>query len=259
MTSLELEGPAGSIHVDDGGSGGTAIVFVPSFGGNTTHWAAQLDHFRTSRRCVAVDLRGHGRSELAGGLDSTASIEAIAGDVEATIEGLGLGRVVLVGHGMGAAVALAYAGRHPDRVAGLILVVPPGSMSADQADQIVASMEADYEGMTERTTARLLDGARPETETRIRRDGSMPRDKALRFIRATQSFDPEPPLRAYSGPKLAITGDTETPNDLHNLVGDLPRKVVSGTSHWLPMDDPEAFNRLVDEFLATIDESGRPR
>jgi pimeloyl-ACP methyl ester carboxylesterase len=53
----------GYIHIDDGGKGGLPVVFAHSFGGNTRQWAAQLDHLRKSRRAIAYDLRGHGRSD----------------------------------------------------------------------------------------------------------------------------------------------------------------------------------------------------
>lgn len=55
MTLMDVAGPAGSLHVDDGGSGDLAVVFVHAFGGNTTHWSAQLEHPRKKRRTVALD------------------------------------------------------------------------------------------------------------------------------------------------------------------------------------------------------------
>lgn len=58
---------------------------------------------------------------------------------------------------------------------------------------------------------------------------------------------------ASPGPELAIiTSHNETPGDLQNLVPDLPRMVMAGTSHWPHLDKPDEFNRLRDEFLATI-------
>ena len=53
----EIMGPAGGLHVDDGGSGGLPVVFIHSFAGSAEHWTGQLDHLRRRRRAVALDLR----------------------------------------------------------------------------------------------------------------------------------------------------------------------------------------------------------
>jgi pimeloyl-ACP methyl ester carboxylesterase len=259
MVSRLVEGPAGLLHVDDGDDGGdggdgrdgrSPVVFIHSFGGNAGHWSAQLAHIRPGRRAVALDLRGHGRSAPASG---DYAIGSLAGDVAAVVDAFDLGKVVLVGHGMGGAVAIAYAGGRPDRTAGLLLVVPPGRIPPDQAKQIVTAMESDYETMSESYMSKLLAGARPEVKAQIKAEQTMPSEPGLGFITATQEFDALPALRAYPGPKLTVTGESGMPTDLHNLVPDLPRKVIAGTSHWLPMDEPDEFNGILDEFLATID------
>ncbi len=100
------------------------MVLVHSLAGNSGHWSSQLEHLRRTRRAVALDIRGHGRSEPP--KDSNYTIAAMAGDVAAAVDALRLDRFVLVGHSMGGGVALAYSGRHPDRVAGLVLVDPIG-------------------------------------------------------------------------------------------------------------------------------------
>jgi pimeloyl-ACP methyl ester carboxylesterase len=59
-----------------------------------------------------------------------------------------------------------------------------------------------------------------------------------------------PALQRYRGPKLAvITPENDKPYDLHMLAPEMPHKVVTGTSHWLHMDKPVEFNRILDEFL----------
>jgi pimeloyl-ACP methyl ester carboxylesterase len=59
------------------------------------------------------------------------------------------------------------------------------------------------------------------------------------------------PKPTTPAPKLAvITPHADQHHDLHNLVPDLSRKVVTGTSHWLQMDKPEELNRILDQFLA---------
>jgi len=58
----QISGPAGFLHIDDGGAVGVPVVFVHSFAGSTAHWAMQLAHLRKTRRAVAFDLRSHGQS-----------------------------------------------------------------------------------------------------------------------------------------------------------------------------------------------------
>jgi pimeloyl-ACP methyl ester carboxylesterase len=70
VTQERVAGPAGSLHVDEGGTGGLPVVFVHSFSGSTVHWSEQLAHLRSERRAVALDLRGHGQSDPPEGDDS---------------------------------------------------------------------------------------------------------------------------------------------------------------------------------------------
>src|SRR6185503_7034795 len=78
-----IKGPAGKLNVDDGGTGGLPVVFLHSFAGDTSHWSGQLSHLRETRRAVAIDLRGHGKSDAPANGDY--SVEAMAGDVDAVI------------------------------------------------------------------------------------------------------------------------------------------------------------------------------
>ena len=115
--SPRIAGPVGKLEVDDGGRG-DAVLFVHSLAGNTGHWSAQLEHVRRKRRGVALDLRGHGKSEAPG--SGGYSVESVGEDVGAVADALGIERFALVGHSFGAGVALAYAGAHPDRVSAVV-------------------------------------------------------------------------------------------------------------------------------------------
>jgi pimeloyl-ACP methyl ester carboxylesterase len=253
MTTQEMTrriaGPAGTLHVDDGGDGGIPVVLIHSFGGSTAQWAAQLDHLRRTRRAIAFDLRGHGRSDAPAG--GNYAVESLAADTGAVLDALSLSRVVLVGHSLGAATAIEYAGSHPDRVAGLLLNGAPARIPAERAVEIMAAMESDYEASSASFTTRLLEAARPAVRAVVTRDSQrVSKDAALRIMRATFEHDPLPALARYPGPKLAVTTPAgDTPYDLHNLVADLPRIEIGGTSHWIQMDEPEDFNRIMDGFL----------
>jgi pimeloyl-ACP methyl ester carboxylesterase len=143
MTNRRIAGPAGVLNLDDAGTGGVPVLFLHGFGGNSSHWAAQLDHLRPSRRAIAMDLRGHGRSERPA--DRDFSVEAQADDVLAALDALEIERAVLAGHSLGGAIAIAAAGKAPERVAGLFLVAAPGKVPEEMGARIVGAMEADYE------------------------------------------------------------------------------------------------------------------
>jgi len=70
-------------------------------------------------RVIAPDLRGRGRSN---GVTGEAGMAAHSDDLAAVLDALGVTRATVVGHSMGAFVAVVFAHRHPDRVARLVLV-----------------------------------------------------------------------------------------------------------------------------------------
>jgi pimeloyl-ACP methyl ester carboxylesterase len=80
-----------------------------------SHWLERLGERHT---LVRYDERGCGLSDTAVG---DLSVETWIGDLEAVVDALGLERFALLGISQGAAVAVAYAARHPDRVSELVL------------------------------------------------------------------------------------------------------------------------------------------
>jgi pimeloyl-ACP methyl ester carboxylesterase len=246
-----IDGPAGQLHVDDGGGGpGVPAVFVHSYAGSAAHWRAQLSHLRSHRRCVAMDLRGHGQSDAPA--DSDYSMPAMGQDIAAVADALSLSRFVLVGHSMGGAAAAAYVGEQPGRVAGLVLAGSPGKSDPAQAKQVMAGLRADYDQVSAGYWNSLFEGAQPAVRDALEGDmHRVQREPSLAMIEAIFAFDPLPALRSYPGPKLIIDtthGDGDTA--LYKQLPEVTRKVITGTSHWAHMDKPQEFNRLLDDFLA---------
>jgi pimeloyl-ACP methyl ester carboxylesterase len=118
--------------------GRPTILFVHGAGMDHSVWTLQARYFaHHGVNAVAIDLPGHGRSD--GG--PLASIEAMADWVVAATSGLGLARVTLVGHSMGALICLEAAARHPGQVEQLALLgispampVHPALLEAAAAD-----------------------------------------------------------------------------------------------------------------------------
>lgn len=247
-----IAGPAGQLYVEDGGAGGLPVLLLHSYAGSCAHWKAQLAHLRRRRRALAMDLRGHGHSDAPSSGDY--SVPALAEDVAAVADSLELRRFVLVGHSMGGAAAAAYVDKHAGRVAGLVLAGAPGKSSAEQSQQIMGALRADYDKVMAGYWNSLLEGAQPPVRSALEAGmRSIGREPSLAMIGAVFDFDPLPALARYPGAKLIIdTEHGDSPTALHRQLPDVSRKVITGTSHWPHMDKPQEFNRLLDEFLAWL-------
>jgi pimeloyl-ACP methyl ester carboxylesterase len=243
------------LYADDGGAGDALpFVFLHSTAGNATQWAAQLRHLRPERRAVALEWRGHGRS--AAPVDGDYSFPSVAEDVDEAVDRLGVGGFVLVGHSGGGLVAVQYAADHPERVAGLLLADPAG----DARQVPVEQMEALLAGLASEAYAQtigqywkfLLTGSEGAVRERVMSDlRSTPKETVVGYFGALRDYDPLPALGGYGGPRLSvITPAGDAPFGLHNVDPGLPYTTVTGTGHWLQMDRPDEFNRILDEFLA---------
>jgi pimeloyl-ACP methyl ester carboxylesterase len=257
--SVWIAGPAGNLFVRDGGAGiASPVLFVHSLAGNGGHWALQLDHLRRHRRAVALDLRGHGDSDPAD--DGDYSVPAFAADVAAAADQLGLRRFVLAGHSLGAAVAIEYAGRHPERVAGLLLVDPNGDQTRvprEQMEPFLEALRSDPHGELDSYFRQIVAGGDPDAARWVLEDLPLTHEDAIaKAVEGSVEYAPLPALARYPGPKLSVISDMNSlPFSLHRLLPDLPVRLMPGTGHWLMMDRPEAFNHLLDEFLAGVEVS----
>jgi len=251
-----IKSAAGKIFVDRGGSGGVPVVIVHSLAGNTAQWQAPLDHLRQTRRAIAFDMRGHGKSDLAA--DHDYSLVAMAQDVAAAVDSLKIEKFILVGHSYGGGVIATYAGQHPERVAGLLFVDPIGDIrKLPQAavDEWIAGFRGEmyFEAAEAHWRRILLNADSAVTNTVIGSLKKMSKEVVVGALAATLTFDPVTALKNYHGPMQSIVSDLpDHEMALHHAMLNLPHVAMPGTGHWLQMERPEEFNLLMDKFLNTI-------
>jgi pimeloyl-ACP methyl ester carboxylesterase len=109
-----------AIHVLEWSDAGTPLVFVHGFGNEAHIWDDLAPVVAPHYRTVAVDLRGHGDSDH--DPERRYDYEHHVADLEAVTAALGIERLALVGHSFGGRTSILFAAKHPERMAGLVIV-----------------------------------------------------------------------------------------------------------------------------------------
>lgn len=161
---------------------GVPLVLLHGFGNDAHIWEDFAPLVAPYYRTLALDLRGHGDS----GRDEARryDYEFHVRDLERAFDALGVGRLVLVGHSLGGRIATLFAGSHPERLAGLVLVDSGPELDARGTTRIRLDMErtggagAAAPIASEADYARLLSvaypAARPEALARMAHHGLRP-------------------------------------------------------------------------------------
>jgi 3-oxoadipate enol-lactonase len=97
---------------------GPALLLLHGLGGSWREWAPQLDALSDTYRCIAIEHRGHGRSERTSG---RYSIDLFTNDVAAVCGALGVTHAHVAGLSMGGMIGLDLALRYPWLVDSLVL------------------------------------------------------------------------------------------------------------------------------------------
>jgi pimeloyl-ACP methyl ester carboxylesterase/DNA-binding winged helix-turn-helix (wHTH) protein len=240
-------------------------------------WSPLLQQLSARFRLIRQDPRGCGLSDRA---PADISFEGFVRDLEAVADGFGLERFALLGISQGAAVSVAYAVRHPERVARLVLSggYPLGTRNRGDAAQ-VAMHEAmitlirhgwgqDNPAFRQVFSLRFFPDGNPE-QLRwlddLQRLSASP-DGAIRVRRATEAVDITELLPWVSAPTLVLhsRGDAVVPVEMGRMLArGIPgaRYVELDSDNHLPLAQERAWPRYIGEicdFLAQGDQ-GRLR
>jgi pimeloyl-ACP methyl ester carboxylesterase len=245
------------IHSETRGKGKATLIFVHGWTCDSSSWEAQVPAFAGTYRVITLDLPGHGQS--ASPKDGKFSMDLFARAVEAVREEANAERVVLVGHSMGAPVIRQYERLYPTRVAALVAVDGPLDMRkfdlpAGQKPPVLTGPE----GLKVREIL-IRAMFTPQTPPALQQQilGMMlkaPEATAAGAFAAT--FDPAnrtanptnvPALAVYSGvAPLPEVGAVE------EMFPNYEATQIAGTGHFLMMEKPDEFNKVLSAFLDKI-------
>lgn len=239
------------------GTGDPAILFIHCWCCDRSYWKDQIPYFAGKYRVVTLDLAGHGAS---GTGRAEWSIPAFAADVAAVAMKLDLGRVILVGHSMGGAVALEAARLLPGRAIGIVGVdnfqdfsmkIPP-----EQQARFLAAFQSGFAPTVEGFVRGMFPaGADSTLVAAIASDmAECPPEVGIGAMKSNLAYDPAPALAQLAIPIRNVNSDKWPTNVEGNkkLVKDYDAVIMPGYGHFLHREAPAAFNPVLDRVISEI-------
>jgi 3-oxoadipate enol-lactonase len=232
------------------GSGSVAL-FIHGFPLDSTMWLEQIRMLSDTRRCIAPDLRGFGRSSPS--IHPVLSMEDQADDLVALLDALGIEQVDLIGLSMGGYIALAFAEQHPERLRTLALVDTKSTEDSDDAKsgRDAAAARAAVDGRSGLATNMIgvLVAESATIWTRARLRTMIESTPAESIVAALEGMKRRPDrtsiLSSLSVPVAVIVGE----HDVLSPIADADHMaaaaggaltVVSDAGHMSPIEDPAA-------------------
>ncbi len=248
-----LERDSIKLSYEETGSGGPPMLFVHGFGGGALHFSAQLEHFRRRARCVAVDRRGHGKSDTPEG---PYTIPAIAEEVGWTIRELGLSRPVVVVHSMGA-IGLELSAQSPELMSALVILdapaMPPPPVRQAFQELLQGLRTPGYKAVLDAVCDKLIYLPTDDPERRARLHAAMLETPQHVLVSTWESFlayDPVPAASKCRVP-LCYIGSV-MPADEGKMRELCPQIMIGrtvGAGHMHQTEVPEQVNAMIDRFL----------
>lgn len=243
---------------------GPALLLIHAFPLNRSMWAPQYEALADCAYIIVPDLRGHGESEAPPG---PYPMETLADDLAALLDRLDVPRAVYCGLSLGGYIGFAFARRHRERLAGLILADtrpgPDGDQRRAGREELASAVE------TAGTSAVAVERLRPPllaAATRRARPDLV--DQLGTMIAGTPAIglagaargiaarpDSMPTLAEIAVPALIIVGseDELTPpaesEVMHAAIAGSTLDVLPGAGHLSNLERPAAFNTAVRAHL----------
>jgi pimeloyl-ACP methyl ester carboxylesterase len=235
------------------------VVLVHGWACDENYWHSQIDALEARYTVVTLNLAGHGAS---GSNRTDWSIANYAQDVAAVVQQVPSPQVVLVGHSMGADVALAATPLIGSRVIGVVAVealrsVGERPLTTREIDRRLAPFGSDFIGQTRNLVSSSLfeKGADPVLVQKVAYNMSLKSPAvAIPSMRSLLSMDLTTLLPSIHVPVYAINSDI-LPTDAARIRRSLPDfnlDVLDHTGHFLILEDPARFNPLLLKDIAAI-------
>ena len=259
---------------------GDPIVFVHEFGGDHRSWETQVRHFSRRYRCITYNAPGYPPSDVPNRLGAYAKAEQ-AENVGRVMRHVGIKQAHVVGLSMGAFAALHFGLRHPGMarsltVAGCGSGAPKAERKQFQADAVAAAAALQANGMAKHAAVIALGPTRIQLKNKDARGwAEFSRHLAehsakgsamtLRGYQARRPslYDLDAALKRLKVPVLVAVGDEDDPCleaslYLKRVIATAGLWIAPNTGHAMNLEEPDAFNAALENFLAQVEQGRWP-
>jgi pimeloyl-ACP methyl ester carboxylesterase len=229
---------------------GRPVIFLHGWVGSWRYWISSMQVTSTSYRAYALDLWGFGdtaHNVLNYSLEQQTSL------IDRFLMEMGIGKIALVGHGLGALVGMAFATRFPQSVDRIMAVSCPLDYAAVNTRMRTASLQELTDWLSSRT---------PESATALVDAAKADPQAITASMVGLQSNNIFANFRVLNTPCLLVYGDKDpgivTPDEEFSLSTMTHQVGLENSGHFPMIDETIKFNRLLTDFLA-LDSGGSPR
>lgn len=240
-------------------SSGSPVVLIHGLFGSLDNLAVLARGLKDDRQIVQIDVRNHGLSPHVAEMDYT----AMAQDVLETLDNLGVGQCVVVGHSMGGKIAMALTALAADRVEQLVVIdMAPVAYPTRHHDEIFAALKAVTESVVKmRSEAAAIMRQTIDEEGVIQFLLKSFHEGEWRFNVPVlwQYYDHLIGWQAvpsWQRPTLFIRGELSpylADEYRDALLAQFPQArahVIAGAGHWVHAEKPDAVLRAIRRFFA---------
>lgn len=242
---------------------GSPLVLIHGGGMDRRMWDDQFEVFAEHFKVIRYDLPGFGKSDPPA--SEFSNIEILSGLLAA----LNIDQAHFLGLSVGGRIAIDYALEYPQHVRSLILVAPGLSgyqFSAEQVERMSEIIVIGAQEGADKAAEKWLEDPyiapameNPACSERVR---EIVMDNAESLVRPFQEQFPANPattrLSEIKAPTLIVVGDRDV-NDIYEIVDMLDagivnsqKEVIPGSGHLVNMDNRDEFNRIVLDFLMSL-------
>jgi arylsulfatase A-like enzyme/pimeloyl-ACP methyl ester carboxylesterase len=238
----------------------TPLVLIHGWSEDSYSMSRQLAHFGKTRRVLAIDLPGHGRSIAPSGFDGNAAhtMAAYADQVAKAMDRAGFAQAILIGHSNGVVVAREFARRHPQRLAGMVTL--DGALQSifdqptidqicdllygEQRAQFLASMQANSQANTTEAELERIHSGHITTRAGVQ----------VASFRAAADLSIWKDEVSLAVPLLAVHAEQQTWNDTYQaavraLGEDVDLVIWKDVGHHIQWERTDELHALIEAWL----------